>query len=251
MSGRWARLFLIPTLAGLVAASVAYAAVGRRAAGAAVEMVPVLVARTAVPARTPLTADQFEVRQAPRDLAAGAVSGPDAIRGRIAQTDVPAGAILLQSHLADPARAALPFRIPAGRRAVTVAVNETSGAGGYPQPGDQVDLILVLSEPGGGAGSGQGETAGRPRTAQARLLLQGVTVLARGPAPAAKPGDDTPRASESARLTSYTLALTPAEAVEVALAEAVGHLKLVLRPAVAEADVPPVILDDTRYGLGR
>lgn len=250
MSGRWARLFLIPTLAGLVAASVAYAAVGRRAAGAAVEMVPVLVARTAVPARTPLSPDQFEVRQAPRDLAAGAVSGPEAVRGRIAQTDVPAGAILLQSHLADPARAALPYRIPAGRRAVTVAVNETSGAGGYPQPGDQVDLILVLSEPDG-SGSGQGEAASRPRTAQARLLLQGITVLARGPAPATKPGDDVPRPSESARLTSYTLALTPAEAVEVALAEAVGDLKLVLRPAVAEAAVPPVILDDTRYGLGR
>lgn len=249
MSGRWARLMLIPTLAGLVAASVAYAAVGRKAAGAAVEMVPVLVARTTVPARTPLSPDQFEVRQAPRDLAAGAVADPEAVRGRIAQSDVPAGAILLQSHLADPARAALPFRIPPGRRAVTVAVNETSGAGGYPAPGDQVDLILVLSEPGEGAGGN--ETPGRPRTAQARLLLQGITVLARGPAPAAQPGDGSPVPPDSTRLTSYTLALTPAQAVEVALAEAVGHLKLVLRPAVAEQDVPPVILDDTRYGLGR
>lgn len=246
---RWARLLLIPVLAGLVAAVASYAAFApRQAGGAGTDLVPALVAARDIPARTLLSAGMVRVALVPRDLAAGAATAPQEVEGRITTAPLYQNELVLKAKLAGAGQGTLPYRMEKGQRAVTVRVDEYSGVAGHPQPGDLVDVILVLPDAGPRpAGDKAGDDPGRKVT-QARLLFERVPVLARNMAPA--PGGSN-QAPEGPKLTSYTLALTPEHAVELALAEEIGHIKLALRPALPEENRGPVILDDSRYRQGR
>lgn len=247
---RFARLLLIPALAGLVASIAAYAALGRgrvAPAAAGMQLVPALVARQAVPARTLLKAAMFEVRPVPKDLAAQAVADLKDVEGRLNTADLQAGEILLKARLADREAAALPYRIPEGRRAMTLRVDEFTGVGGYPEPGDRVDLIATYQQELAGAAP-QGGGGGGARKVYSRLAFEDVEILARGPkaAPAGAPAPGVDN-----KVTSFTVALKPEEAVELAMVQDFARITLILRPALKEPIRGPIQLDDAKYRPGR
>jgi pilus assembly protein CpaB len=139
------------------------------------------------------------------------------------------GEIVLKSRVVPEGKGTLAYRIPAGMRAITIRIDELTGVAGNPQPGDLVDLILVLAE----------KKPDRP-AATSRMIYEGVTVLAKGPA---APADGTSAGKDGAvtaldgpKLTSLTLAVKPEQAVEIALAEQIGLIKVTLRPAQAEGN---------------
>lgn len=251
---RFARLFLIPALAGLVASIAAYALLGQGkgapAAAAGGELVPVLVAKESVTTRSPLKGTMFDVRQVPRELAAQAVTDLKDVEGRISTMDLQVGEILLKAKLADKETAALPYRIPGGRRAMTLRVDEFTGVGGYPEPLDRVDVIVTYQdEKAGMATAGQqGAPAGAAKKVQSRLVFEDVEVLARGPKTGA-PGGQAPAAD--GKITSFTVAVKPEEAVELALVQDFARITLVLRPAIKEPNRGPINLDDSKYRSGR
>lgn len=243
---RFARLLLIPVLAGLVASIAAYAAFGpgkgAPAGAAGADTVPALVARQPVALRTLLKGSMFEVRQVPRDLGAQAVRELKDVEGRINTAELQAGEILLKAKLAEKEKAALPYRIPEGRRAMTLRVDEFTGVAGYPEPGDRVDVIVTYqNDPAAGQ-----TTQGR-KVVQSRLVFEDLEVLARGP----KAGSQSQPQVGDQKLSSLTVAVRPEEAVELALVQDFARITLVLRPAVQEKQSGPIILDDGKYRTGR
>ncbi|HEY9148858.1 MAG TPA: Flp pilus assembly protein CpaB, partial [Gammaproteobacteria bacterium] len=108
------------------------------------------------------------------------------------------------------ARAGLPAKIPEDSRAVTIAVNEITGVGGFVLPGNYVDVILT---------STIGRNDKNPAT---RTLLQNIRVL--GIDQISTEDEDNPKV-----VNAVTLLVTPNEGKMLALSGKVGELSLMLR----------------------
>lgn len=104
--------------------------------------------------------------------------------------------------------------LPAGMRAVAIEINKggSSSAGGFILPNDHVDVIRTFREEGGSAGEQISET-----------LLSDIRVLAIGQIVQEKNGESVVTGETA------TLALSPAQAEAVTLAQKVGTVSLVLR----------------------
>src|SRR5690606_15406911 len=108
------------------------------------------------------------VRDIPADFAhSGAVSPKqfDQVKGRAVAFDVKAGEMLMWSQMEGEKVPTFSTRIEAGRRAITVAVDEINSISGLLEPGDLIDLLVTVDQ--------QGEKVTVP-------LLQGVRVMATG-----------------------------------------------------------------------
>ncbi len=147
----------------------------------------------------------------------------DSVAGRVARVALTSGEPVRATALAP--RGALPGlegTIDPTRRAIAVRVSEAAGVSGLLRPNSRVD-VLVTS---------RGDGAGAPP--DARLVMADVRVLGVGPArPAdAKPGDAA--TADGAPLppnlaSIVTLEVTPAQAAQLAAAEAQGAVQVVLR----------------------
>jgi len=125
---------------------------------------------------------------------------------------------ILQWKITGPGqRASLSAVLDAGKRAVTIRVNDVLGVGGFVLPGDRVDILLTRRK--------RGEAAGE-ETAYTDILLQGVKVLAIDQS--ADDRSDDPRVAKS-----VTLEVDSKQAQKLALASTVGQLALALRNVAA------------------
>ena len=152
----------------------------------------------------------------------------------------------------------LAFRVPPGKRAVSVNVNEVVTNGGLVVPGDFVDIIALFPA----AAASNGSTAIVAEDS-ATIALQNIEVLAvaqslDGVGPQAQgfgvvanvAGGKSERQEAIARpnARTVTLAVTPDEAQRLILAEEKGKIRLALR-AVDDhqaADVSATQLRDVR-----
>lgn len=236
--GNRLKLVLIPVLVGLVVTLIAHQALQSRAPVPVVEVtrVPIVVAAKPIPARVKLTAEMLAIRQIPEEAIVGTeYAEPQVVVGQISTVPLAEGEVLLPSKVVEEGKGALPYRIPEGQRAVTIAIDEVSGVGGFPDAGDRVDLILFLDPQ---------DQSNEPATA--RLLLEDLLVLARGP----NEGERAPRPDEGIRMTSLTLAMRPEEAVEVALGEQLGHLKAILRRALPDPNRGSFVITESQWQSG-
>lgn len=106
----------------------------------------VVVARTDLPPGTLLEAENLALRHMPADfLPSSAVAAEQAgqLRGRTLEHALVAGEPVQMALLKPLDRVHLAERVPLGRRAVTIAVDETSALAGLLQPGDRVDVHWV------------------------------------------------------------------------------------------------------------
>ncbi|MDF2630000.1 MAG: Flp pilus assembly protein CpaB [Symbiobacteriaceae bacterium] len=224
--GKIVRLGLIPVIIGLVVTLIvrqvltpAKAATGE---GPQVEMVKVVVIGTKepVPARTKIGEQHLTLKDVPKSILTGSEFAATAdVVGQVSNVALEPGEVVLKSRVVPEGKGTLAYRVPQGMRAITIRIDELSGVAGNANPGDRVDLVLVLQE----------NKPDRP-FATARMIYEGVEVLAKGLAAGAEePAGGAP--GEPAKLTSLTLAMRPEHAVEVALAEQIGLIKFMLRPA--------------------
>lgn len=100
--------------------------------------------------------------------------------------------------------------LPAGFRAVTVDISDTTGVAGFIQPKSKVDLVTTFQ-------NGEKTTA--------RTLLQNVTVIAVG----SRTDAGTPVDPSQPTSRTVTLLVKPKDAEKVELASATGKVRLVLR----------------------
>jgi len=108
----------------------------------------------------------------------------------------------------------LSARIPPGKRALTVPVDDISAVGGMIQPGDSVDVVGLVSIPG---------SEGKQEHITTLPLFQNIQVLAVGGQ--LNPG---PQSEERAK-SNITLALAPQEANIITFMQEYGKIRLILR----------------------
>ena len=120
------------------------------------------------------------------------------------------------------ARGGLPAKIPEDKRAVTLAVNEIKGVGGFVMPGDYVDVLHTTTF---------GRTDKRPVT---RVILQNAKVL----------GIDQQSSeteTEPKVVNSVTILVAPYDGQRIVLAAKTGDLNLMLRnefdASIVESDL--------------
>jgi pilus assembly protein CpaB len=230
------KLILVPLLAAVAVTAALYALGGGRHATAPAQepLVQVVVMAKAITARTALQAGDLAMTQVPKTLLGhGEFTRIDAVIGMLTTQPLSVGQIVLGTQVTDAAKGALAYRVPAGFRAMTLRVDEYSGNGGFPDPGDRVDVILAVPK-----------DLTNKVPGFARVLVQDREVLARGPHEEAVKGGAGPVGG--GKLTSYTLSVTPDEAAMLALAQQAGLLTLVLRPVPAPGIVPAPIIPDSR-----
>jgi len=181
-----------------------------------------LVAARDLPAGTRLHADHVAIRDMPADYVASDTLAPEqfgAIDSAVLSQPLRRGDPIVAAHLHRPVT---PFsaRLAAGRRAVTIPVDELNAVSGMLAPGDAIDLYVSFDQ------------RGRLLTAP---LLQGVRVLATGRRALGEGVRAEEQAGEHAgnaerhRYTAITLDVAADEVAKLVLARQTGRITAMLR----------------------
>ncbi len=145
--------------------------------------------------------------------------------GRAVLTDLAVNEPVLESKLApSEAGVGLPATIPAGMRAISVAVNEVVGVAGFVTPGTMVD-VLVTGRLAGGQNAGTSNIT--------KTILQNVKVLAAGQ----KIEQD--RDGKPLAVPVITLLVTPDDAGTLAMGSTEGKIQLALRNTIDTKKMDP------------
>lgn len=185
------------------------------------ETVQVVVAAKNIAAGTRVTPDMVKTIIVPEGSQhPHVISSKDQVVNKFVTVDVVAEEALLTDKLtSSEASKELPYKIPEGHRAITIAINAVSGVAGHIQPGYHVDVLISCEDPKQNNGT------------NSLTLLQNVLVLA--------VGTDLEKDQEAdAGAGNITLAVTPDQAEYVTLAEASADIKLTLRPVDDDQQVP-------------
>ncbi len=209
----------------------------------------VLVARRALAVGTILTPDAIGFVDWPKELVGdqnqagqnpansayfveSAESGslgatPAKLAGMVVRSDIAEGQPISRGALVAPGdRGFLEATLGAGLRAITIAVTERSGVGGFVFPGDRVDLMLTQTLHGAdGTGAGAGGSAEQPLSVT-ETILHNLRVLA---IDQSMGGDLTDGHVAAHAPHTVTLEVTPRNAEKIEVAQSVGALSLTLR----------------------
>jgi pilus assembly protein CpaB len=216
----------------------------------------VVVAKSAIPARTVVTEDMLSFKEVPKGARhPEAASSMAPFIGKVTkQSIIPGEQVLPTKFFRDRQESGLAYVIPPGRRAVAVSVDEHKGAGGLIAAGDKVDVIGVCNV---------SAADNRVTLTKTIFALQAIEVLAVAQKvvgeEAAQPLDAVRanssslsvarQPSQQATAKTLTMALTPGEAQSVISLEANGDcsIRLALRspedteqPKLPEAVFNPV-----------
>jgi pilus assembly protein CpaB len=209
----------------------------------------VFVAKADIPANAPLTPDEFDLKRLPPEaVAPNAIATPDKFAGKVLASPMAAGEQLDASRLIDlkaPVVKSFADEIPAGTRAMSLSFTELGGAAGLVVPGSYVDVLAVFKKDV----LGKDESmimlqdvlvlAVAQSTAPDQLPLQPTAAASPTPGPVIPVPGATPKAAPTpnprlpvapADTRTVTLAVAPEAAERLALAEAYGNLRYIIRP---------------------
>jgi pilus assembly protein CpaB len=193
----------------------------------AVPVTDVLVAAAELPMGQTIQVPDLRWQPWPNDaLSPGYITrttspkGMEEIAGSIARSSFLAGEPMRPQKLARADGGFMAAILPSGLRAVAISIDTrgSSTAGGFILPNDHVDIIRTYRDEEGSRGSGEAQAS--------ETLLQDVRVLAIGQVVQEKNGNNVVTGETA------TLALTPAQAELVTLAQKAGQLSLSLRSLV-------------------
>jgi len=171
----------------------------------------IVVAAQSLKRGEPVEADAVKLVEWPEEAVPdGSFNSIEGVVGQLARSEIFADDVLTGAKFLDTAApSALSGLIPAGRRAISIKVNEVTGIAGFVAPGSHVDVLLTLPK----------DDEIPPRT---RTIVQDVEVLA-----IAQSIDNV---SGSARVVpTVTLNVTPRQAETIALSANEGSMHLVMR----------------------
>jgi pilus assembly protein CpaB len=184
-----------------------------------VEMVEILVAARDLNTEETLKPDMFKKAAVPKETApAGSFLEAKEVEDRWVQIRILEGEAIVERKLAPRGTpTGLVARIPRGKRAFALNVNEQSGVSGFILPDHHVDVIQVRPAvaPGGPGGGGSEGPLGETVLEDLLVLASGTTFVS-----------PTDRSIQS---KTVTLAVTPAEAETLTAAQSRGQLSLALR----------------------
>lgn len=179
----------------------------------------IITARTPIRRGTRIEPEMLHLDETNKVPKAGTFAAVEQATGRVATSSLEPNAELGTFNTTDnSAKLGLAPLIPKGMRATTIRVSDEIAVGNWIQAGDRVDVLLIGTS---------GARAGGPgpkvfREGEARVLLQNVMVLAVGDSLVGEPATNR-------SYRTVTLAVTPQDALLVALAGSVGTYHLSLR----------------------
>jgi len=178
------------------------------------ENVKLVVAKKDMPKGATLGPDSLAVRNVPREWAHSNAVTPEQFdridRGALAYP-AKRGEPLLWAQLEGDKVPTFSARVGAGRRAVTVPVDEISSISGLVEPGDRIDIMVTVR---------------REARQLAFILLQSVPVLATGTK--VEQGNDG-RDGSRRTFTTITLDVNAEQARQVIAAREIGKITALLR----------------------
>ena len=157
----------------------------------------------------------------------GAITDIAQLENRISRADIGRGEPVLESKLAPPGTTGgLSAVVAAGKRAMTVRVNDVVGVAGFALPGNYVDILVNLESTALDNGARQPSIS--------KIVLERILVLA--VAQESNRDDTKPRV-----VNAVTLELAPDQVEKLDLARSIGSLSLVLRSLQDAGDqsLPP------------
>lgn len=165
------------------------------------------------------------------------VQDMDKIVGMYAKEKILKGEVIPEDRLYKENEKNLSFRIPNGKRAISIAVNEIIGVGDMVKPGDYVDIYVTVNEK---RIDGKYSTTLYPDIT--KLLLQNVKVLAIEK----EQFPNEEERKEIPNMYSVTLAVSPLDGEKLILGEEIGSLRLALRPLQEDTiyETPGAIRED-------
>jgi len=197
---------------------------------AVVEGATVVTARVDIAAKTRITAAMVQESRVPAEyIQAGAFRDLPRVVGMVTSEMIVGGEQVLERRLfTDGKQVGFTGVIPAGKRALTVGVSDITGVAGLVKAGDAVDAIVTFDQQVVGDNVSQ-------------ILLQNILVLAvNRESEVPKDRDPKKEAAKDAgvvKMTTVTLAVSPEEAAQIAMAEDKGKLRFALRPYLPETGV--------------
>lgn len=198
---------------GLVAAVGVYQQMNNAAATPQVEKVNVVVAKCEININEALSEENVEVIEWERSqVLPNAVTTLEELEGMYARARFYPGEAVLQDKIVDGTKNGNAIDVPEGYRVVSVKVSLDSSVSNLVEPGDRVDVIVVLREC-------------TDNLALAKTILEAVRVYAVNSE--LTPSLDPEKAPEEARAVS--LILKPEQIEKLMLATEMGTIKLSLR----------------------
>lgn len=236
------------------------------------KMVKVVIATDDILQNTPIEESRIQVINVPQKyFQPGATADPNDVKGQITTVGIKKGAQILLTELSSYGRGrGLAFKVPVGKRAVTIAVNDVNGVASLIQPGNYVDIVGTFKF-GSFTGNAPINALSLPpnQQSQAMTLFQNVWVLATGRDSGetidltakqqerekqrletlGQPGAPaTPPREGTEGYKTVTVALTPQQAQDLILAQNLGELSLLLR-SFREKDTVLEIGNSTPQGV--
>lgn len=188
-------------------------------------MVQVVVAKSDLPKGSPLTAETVAVRAIPKEWVHSGAITPEQFgrtEGSLLAYPAQAGEPVIWAQLEGQRAPTFSARLTAGRRAVTVPVDEISSLSGMVEPGDLIDIVVSIKH------DKQNFTF---------TLLQSVAVLATGTKSSQQEKDPEGRGRS---FTTITLDTSPEDAKRVIAAREVGRVTALLRAPSDNGNVSKV-----------
>ena len=230
----------VAAIAGLVAIFLINAYVSQRTEEAKkieaqrqASIVTVVVATRDIAAGATLNASMLKEEKMYKNVAQrGSANSIDRVADRITMAPIAKGEqVLLNKITISGEESSLAMKIPKGKRAITLSIDNISSVGGMLRPGDHVDIMGVVPIP---EKSSEGKSTVQATTMP---LFQNVLVLAVGQDFTTEGGKNTGNTSPA-----ITFALTPEEANLVTFVqEQMGRLRLILR-SPEDASVQPATM---------
>ncbi len=163
----------------------------------AIKKVYVVVAEKDLPDNTLLSATDLSTKEFPEDFAPkDAIAAPELAVGKYTTSRVYKGQIVVAPLLSATRRySLLSGKVPDGKVAMAVTVNDAMNSTGALRPGDMVDILLTVDLAKGLSKDGQAPSGSNPQPQPSQLLstqvtIQDVAILAVG-----APGSETQDAS--------------------------------------------------------
>ncbi|MDF3005676.1 MAG: CpaB [Oscillospiraceae bacterium] len=205
----------------------------------------VFTAALDIPANTPISAEMLTMTELPVEaVIAGAISDSTRAIGKVCESKIFTGEQLLSSKLisaGDSASKTLAYAIKPGYRAITIAVDVTTGLSNMIIPGNHVDLIgdfLIQNKP---ATDTTVASTSADKISYTTMVLENITVLAVDNVLS----EDGKLGSETPEYATLTLQVTPNQAMELSMAQFEGQIRVILRSPLDEkkTNLPSITLD--------
>ena len=206
-------IFIVIILAiafAAVASGLTYMYLKTEAEQRGLEVEPVVVATKDLTFGENLEPDDMKIAMFPRgSVPKGSYAVEDSLLGQVTKVFLMENEPILDSKLSSKG-GGLSLLIEPTKRASSIQVDKVSGVSGFILPGDRVDVILTVNQPGSS------------REAIAKTILQNVEILAAGEKTQQK-------GNKVITVQAVTLLVDPEGAQDLALASSEGKLHLALR----------------------